>query len=173
MKCQHCTTTIAHHHHHHHNNNPYNVQSHHSQQSSPSSSQQHLTTACCSLQTAHPVTNITTQCHGSPDQNGNRIRTLPNISMMAAEQCGQLGSFTTCTISLFVLSLVLIMIWSTVISTVLVTHSLKENESARNMLDLFVLYNDIGQLTFAIGKEMRMSFQSLLVKQHPLIGKLI
>lgn len=126
-----------------------------------------VTTACCSIQqvasgqvgpnSASPgsTTNNNPASGGGLDSSA-KCRTLANV--IHHEQCGQLWSLSTCTISLLILSLVFIMIWSSVISTVLVTHSYYENESTKNMVDLFSLYNNIAQLTFALGREMGMNF---------------
>lgn len=52
------------------------------------------------------------------------------------------------------LSLLFVLIWSGVISGVLVTHSLREHEQAVNTADLFQLHKEVGSIAFQVGREM-------------------
>lgn len=92
----------------------------------------------------------------------NRTRTLPSGHnhlcaqyLLPSEQYTQWLYLSPRTIGLFLLSLVFILIWSSVISGVLVHHSFREHETALNTAKLFELHKDVGQFAFEIGQEMR------------------
>ena len=57
-------------------------------------------------------------------------------------------------LSLITLSFVFILIWSSILSSIMIIHSYRERESATNMIELFTMHKNVGQLAFAIGNEM-------------------
>ena len=62
--------------------------------------------------------------------------------------------FSRRAIALFALSLVFILIWSSVVSFVLLSDSAKEQQRIRQTAELFELHRDLGQLAFEMGDEM-------------------
>jgi len=67
------------------------------------------------------------------------------------------------TMGLFALSLVFILIWTSVISGILVTHSYKEMEVSSNAAELFVIQKQIGQFAFLLGREMSKCSNCLII----------
>lgn len=62
--------------------------------------------------------------------------------------------FSRRAIALFALSLVFILIWSSVVSFVLLTDSFKGQQTTKQTAELFELHRDVGQLAFEVGEEM-------------------
>lgn len=167
MKCQHSPHLLCPHGHGHLANHAH----HHTHgQSFPSPSttsvahhaQQQVVPACCGGALAYSASStLPTNASSStePAHCNYRTRTLPNLTPCgqtpANSPYAQLLVLSPRTIGLFALSLVFILIWSSVISGVLVTHSLKEHETAIHTAELFELHQNVGQFAFEVGQEMR------------------
>lgn len=84
--------------------------------------------------------------------------TLPPASCVDQQNgCTQYSSwlpFSRRAIALFALSLVFILIWSSVVSFVLLTDSFKGQQTTKQTAELFELHRDVGQLAFEVGEEM-------------------
>lgn len=57
-------------------------------------------------------------------------------------------------LALISLSLGFLVIWTTVIAAVLVSHTFRDNVSAKETLKIFQTHKQIGKIVFAIGHEM-------------------
>lgn len=115
---------------------------------------------CCSVPGASYAGSNTLPANynGQADANGYcyRTRTLPmGPYVLSPNPEQQWLTVSPRAIGLFALSLVFILIWSTVISSVLVNHSLKEHQIARDTFELFQTHRDVSLLAFEVGQEMR------------------
>lgn len=91
----------------------------------------------------------------------NRTRTLPYnpssvmCNMLPLDQWHKKWWYLSPkTASLFFLSMVFIMIWSSMISGMFINRSYRELENTIHTAKLFELQKDVGQFAFGIGKEM-------------------
>jgi triacylglycerol esterase/lipase EstA (alpha/beta hydrolase family) len=61
-------------------------------------------------------------------------------------------------LALISLSLGFLVIWTSVISGVLVSHTFRDNVSAKESLKIFQTHKQIGKIVFAIGHEMGINY---------------
>lgn len=93
-----------------------------------------------------------------PNQLGHQCSLYPASCMADQQNCCTSSSnwlpFSRRAIALFALSLVFILIWSSVVSYVLLTDSFKSQQTTKQTTELFELHRDVGQLAFEVGEEM-------------------